>query len=180
MLWFEELTGLQVNTSKTLLYKVNELNCWKELMNLWNFKEGKLPDTYLGLPLGLNFKSKPVWQGLIEKFQSRLANWKRRYLTKAGPLVLIKSTLATFPIFMLSLLVLPASVEEELESIMREFLWGSSTGKKKYHLLCWNKVCTPLGCGGLGINRLRDVNISLLCKWLWDFGNGEEKIWRRS
>lgn len=84
--------------------------------------------------------------------------------------------MATLPVFMLSLLVLPMSVEEELERIMKNFLWGSTIEKKKYHLLSWDKVCTPVECGGLGICKRRYVNISLLCKWLWELGNEEEKL----
>lgn len=26
--------------------------------------------------------------------------------------------------------------------------------------------------GGLGIRRIKDVNFSLLCKWLWELGAG--------
>lgn len=46
-------------------------------------------------------------------------------------------------------------------------------------MLSWEKVCVPLEWGSLGIKRLRDVNISLLCKWLWELGNGENKLWKR-
>lgn len=33
--------------------------------------------------------------------------------------------------------------------------------------------------GGLGIRRLSEINISLLCKWLWALGDGKEKLWKR-
>lgn len=79
---------------------------------------------------------------------------------------------------MLSVLVIPASVAEELEQLMRNFLWGSTAVKKKFHLLSWESMCLPLGWGGLDINILRDINISLLCKWLWNPGNGEKTLWK--
>lgn len=65
--------------------------------------------------------------------------------------------LASLPVFMLSLLVLPVSVEEELEHIMRNFLWGSTTEKKKFQLLSWDVVCLSVKCGGLGINKLLGI-----------------------
>lgn len=145
--WFEAALGLHVNLAKTRLFKINEVSCWDQLLLDWVCEEGSLPDKYLGLPLASKFKHRAVWQDIIEKFKSYLAQWKRRYLTKAGGLVLIKSTLSTLPIFMLSLLVLPASVEEELERIMTNFLWGSAEEKKKYHLLDWEKVCIPTKWG---------------------------------
>ena len=39
--------------------------------------------------------------------------------------------------------------------------------KKKYYLVKWNKVASPKNKGGLGIQDLWKLNISLLCKWWW-------------
>lgn len=93
------------------------------MLEIWNYTPGLLPNFYLGLPLASGFKKKESWVGLIEKLRSKLAMWKRRYLTKAGRLVLINSTPASLPIAMLSLFVMPISVGEELERITRNFLW---------------------------------------------------------
>lgn len=97
------------------------------------------------------------------EIQGQTCPWKKRFLTKAGRLVHIKSTLIALPVFLLSALVLPVSVEDELERIMRNFLWGSTTEVKKFYLLSWDIIFLPLHYGGLGINRLHEVNISLLC-----------------
>lgn len=51
--------------------------------------------------------------------------------------------------------------------------------KKKFCLLVWDKIFVSLKCGGLGIRRIRDVNISFLCKWLWEFGIGGDCLWKR-
>lgn len=85
---------------------------------------------------------------------------------KVGRLVLIKSTLALIPICMLSLFMILTSIVDEFERIMRHFLWGSMVENKKFHLISWEKVCIPITWGGLGIKRLKDVNILLLCKGL--------------
>jgi hypothetical protein len=37
----------------------------------------------------------------------------------------------------------------------------------KYHLIEWDKVCTPIDEGGLGIRNIRRFNQALLGKWLW-------------
>ena len=41
-----------------------------------------------------------------------------------------------------------------LESIQRNFLWGSSVECFKYPLVAWEKVCLPCELGGLGIRKL--------------------------
>jgi hypothetical protein len=67
---------------------------------------------YLGLPLGVSFKAKSFWDGVIEKIECRLAGWKMMYLPKGGKITLIKSfpfqfTYACLVYFFPSQLVLP-------------------------------------------------------------------------
>lgn len=41
--------------------------------------------------------------------------------------------------------------------------------------MAFEGVCLPLELGGLGLKRLREVNLSLLCKWFWQLK--EERVW---
>ena len=68
----------------------NEENLALEL----GYKIGSLPAEYLGLPLGAKQKASSVWDGVEERFQKRLANQKRQYISKGGRLTLIRSTLS--------------------------------------------------------------------------------------
>lgn len=45
---------------------------------------GSLPIDYLGLPLGAKYKSKSVWDRVEERYNKRLALWKRQYIFKGG------------------------------------------------------------------------------------------------
>ena len=45
-------------------------------------KVGRLPSSYLGIPLGANHKSVAVWDGVEERFRKRLALWKRIYFQR--------------------------------------------------------------------------------------------------
>ena len=58
-----------------------------------------------------------------------------------------------------------------LESIQRNFLWGSYEGSFKYPLVAWEKVCLPIEMGGLGIRSVVSFNQALLGKWLWRYGH---------
>ena len=149
------------------------------MLECWKCKRGTLPDVYLGAPLGASFKNKDAWGPLIANLRERLAAWKKRYITKAGRLVLVKSTLASIPIYLLSLFVIPCSIREEIEQIARNFLWGTTEEKKQFHLVRWEEVCIGMDRGGLGIKNLREVNISLMCKWLWKLGEEGNPLWKR-
>lgn len=91
--------------------------------------------------------------------------------------MLINSTLLNLPVYMFSCRLAPVTVVDEMEKIIRLFLWGTSEGKRKLHLVSFEGVCLPRELGGLGIKRVREINLSLLCKWFWRLN--EDCLWVR-
>ena len=79
-----------------------------------------------------------------EKIERRLVGWQKLYLSKGGRLTLLKSTLSSLPTYFLSLYPIPVSVAKWIESIQRNFLWDGMGETHKYHLVGWDKVCSPL------------------------------------
>lgn len=71
------------------------------------------------------------------------------------------------------------SVLKQIDKIGRDFLWSAMDGTHKYCLVEWNKTCSPLDQGGLGIKALREVNKAFLAKWLWRYGQEPKALWRR-
>lgn len=57
----------------------------------------------------------------MERFRNRLSIWKRKYLTKRGKLVLIKSTLSSLPVYLLSLFTIPVAISNRIEEIIWNF-----------------------------------------------------------
>ena len=143
--------GLKVNVGKSEIVPVGEVNNLDALANILCCRVGSLPMKYLGMPLGTSFKTTSIWNSILEKMEKKLSGWKRLYLSKGGRLMLLKSTLSSLPTyFFLSLFTIPKSVAARLESIQRNFIWGSSEGSFKYPLVAWEKVCLPVEMGGLG------------------------------
>ena len=142
------------------------MNNLDALANILHCRVGSLPMKYLGMPLGTSFKAASIWNPILEKMEKKLSGWKRLCLSKGGRLMLLKSTLSSLPTYFLSLFTIPKAVAARLESIQRNFLWGSSEGCFKYPLVAWDKVCSPVEMGGLGIRNVVPFNQALLGKWL--------------
>jgi hypothetical protein len=69
-------------------------------------------------------------------------------------------------------------VANRIEKLQRDFLWGWIGDEFQYHLVRWDKICSPIFEGGLGIRNLRAFNLALLGKWLWRFGSERDAWWR--
>lgn len=66
---------------------------------------------------------------------------------KGGRLVLIKSTLQNLPVYLLSCRIVPITVVEEIEKIIKRFLWGTGDGKKKFISYLLKEFVYPLSLG---------------------------------
>lgn len=106
---------------------------------------------YLGLPISHKRPSRNQVQFIVDKVRTRLATWKTKFLSKAGRMTLISSTLSAIPAYYMQATFLPSSTLQDIDSICNNFLWGEEGGKKKIHLV--NKQTTFLAKnqGGLGI-----------------------------
>ncbi|CAN0891450.1 Putative ribonuclease H protein At1g65750 [Linum grandiflorum] len=78
----------------------------------------------------------------------------------------------------MSVLKTPASVTSRLEQLHNRFLWAGSLDKDQIHWVDWNTAKTPKRFGGLGIQDLKILNVSLLSKWTWRFATERNAWWR--
>jgi hypothetical protein len=179
LMCFEAVSGLHINLGKSEIVPIGTVHGIQDLAQVIGGRITALPMKYLGLPLGARYKSKEIWNPILEKMQRRLAGWKRLYLSKGGRLTLIKSTLSSLPTYFLSLFPIPSSVAKRIEKIQRDFLWGGLGEEFKYHLVNWRTICTPLPMGGLGIRQTIPFNQALLGKWLWRFATENTAFWRQ-
>ena len=103
LMWFEAILSLKINLTKNELILVWRVEDLEDLAFDVGCKVGVLPTTYLGLLLGASHNSLAVWDGVEERFHERLAMWKRQYISKGERLMLIRGTLASLPIYFISL-----------------------------------------------------------------------------
>ena len=131
LMWFEVILGLRINLDKSEILSVGRVENLEALAFEFGCKVGRLPTTYLGLPLGAQHKSVAAWDGVEERFWKRLAMWKRQFISKGGRITLIHSTLSSMSIYLMSLLRIPRVDRLRLEQIQKDFcgkreLWRGS------------------------------------------------------
>jgi hypothetical protein len=133
--WFEAISGLKINFNKSEMAPVGTVPALDSLAAILGCKTVQLPMSYLGPPLGANFKSKSIWNPILEKMERKLSGWQYMYLSKGGRVTLIKSTLSSLPTYYLSLFPILKSVALRIDKIQKDFLWGRLGEGKKFHLV---------------------------------------------
>ena len=58
-------------------------------------------------------------------------------------------------------------------------MWGSTSEKRRLHLVGWNKIIRLKEEGGLGIQVAKFKNLALLAKLNWSLNKEKESIWAK-
>jgi hypothetical protein len=120
---FADSTGLKVNYNKSNMIPINlseeRLN---HLSATINCKKGSLPFTYLGLPLSIIKPSMEHFLPIVQRTQARLGGIAD-FLNYGGKLQLVKSVLASMPIFFMCCFDVPVAIKEQVVKYMRHCLW---------------------------------------------------------
>ena len=119
---------------------------------------------YLGFPINHREVPRNRMNFIVEKVMSKLAGWKTTFLSFMGRVVLVKSVMSTIPNYVMQATALPTHLCDKLDKINRDFLWGSTSEKRRLHLVGWNKIIRSKEEGGLGIQAAKSKNLALLAK----------------
>ncbi|XP_071694959.1 uncharacterized protein [Rutidosis leptorrhynchoides] len=102
---------------------------------------------------------------------------KTEKLSYAGRLMLVNSALSSMHVYWASVFILPAAVLNDIEKLLKGFLWcqeDSARGKAK---VAWKTVCTHKDLGGLGLKPMKEWNEVLILKQLWKIVERKESLW---
>ncbi|GJS58909.1 RNA-directed DNA polymerase, eukaryota, reverse transcriptase zinc-binding domain protein [Tanacetum coccineum] len=98
-------------------------------------------------------------------------------LIYAGRLQLIASVLSSIHVYWASVFMLPKIVINDIDKIMKGFLWNQCELKKGTAKVSWKMVCRPKSQGGLGLKDMSIWNETLMSKHLWNIANNKESLW---
>lgn len=175
---FATATGLKVNYHKSNLIPINLSEDRSDIMiNTLGCKRGYFPFTYLGLPLGLVKPTVEQCLPLVQRIAKKLMGLAT-FMTQAGRLLLVKSILASLPIFFMCCLDIPQTIKKQIAKYLRHSLWrGSDMEDHMPAMVAWSVVSRPKNQGGLGICNLSVQNNALLLKNLHKFFNSHNIPW---
>ncbi|KAJ0936462.1 putative RNA-directed DNA polymerase [Helianthus annuus] len=173
-------SGLKIKLKKSSLFGIGDVGEEVAIMaRTLGCRVGEFPFDYLGIKVGAKTNKSCHWDSVIDTIKRRLASWKANSLSMGGRLTLIKSVLASLPVYYLSLYKAPNKATDQMEKLMRNFLWAGSSEDKKLSWVAWDTVTKSKENGGLGVSRLKDVNFAILAKWAWRFQIQKDSVWRK-
>lgn len=106
---------------------------------------------YLDFPINHKRAKRNRLNFIFERVMNKLSGWKESFLSFVRRSVLVKSVMSAIPNYVMQATALPAHLYEKLDKINRDFLWGSTSEKRRLHLVGWNKIIRSKEERGLGI-----------------------------
>jgi hypothetical protein len=132
---------------------------------------------YLGLPILFGNSKKAAFQNIVDRVNSKMDGWHAKSLSQAGRLMLIKFVVAAIPSYAMSTFLLPKSIYSQLDRTFKNFLWGFSSSKtRNLPLKYWNSLYIAKALGGLGLRRMKDVNLTFITKLGWKLLTGVDSL----
>jgi hypothetical protein len=150
---------------------------WVSLTDALGCQLGKLPFTYLGLPLGTTRLSFQDFTPILTRMERHLMGISR-FPIHDGRLILVNSVYSALPTFYMCSLKLPFELLDRIDKYRKHVLWhGGDVNKKGGYLVSWKHACRSKADGGLGIIDLRIHNSTLLMKFMHKFYNRADLPW---
>ncbi|KAA3473211.1 LINE-1 reverse transcriptase isogeny [Gossypium australe] len=131
------------------------------------------------VPLLHDRVTKSTLSFVVEKVRHKLQSWEVRKLSMARRVTLAQSILLTIPNYFIQTMLISKGVCEEIEKIVRWFIWGCTIGHPKLALVGWDSICQPRFCDGLGFRHLHYQNNSFLMKIGFNLITKDNALWVR-
>lgn len=177
---FATASGLQVNPNKSTMWFSSQCdeNCKEVLFAAFGARPAEANEKYLGIIVSQSNRQQDVTHGiLMDKLYSKLAGWKVGMLSFAGRVTLLKSVLASIPVYYMTVAALSLRTITEMNRLFRRFVWGKLETDKYISFVAWGKICEPADNGGLGVRDTKIFKNSLLLKVAWQLVADEDRIW---
>ncbi|XP_060170629.1 uncharacterized protein LOC132601564 [Lycium barbarum] len=107
LLNYETVSGQRMNRDKSCfyMYKTCAMSLVQDVIQITGFTRGEFPFKYLGCPIFHSRKKKAYYNDLIKKVKDKLQNWKGKFISFGGKVVLINSVFQSMPMYLLSAMV---------------------------------------------------------------------------
>jgi hypothetical protein len=100
-----------------------------------------LNEKYLGMPSDVGRSLNGAFKYLRDRVWKRIQGWIEQMLSVGGKDILIKSVVQAILTFSMSCFKLPRGLCLHINSLIRNFWWGSKKGKRRTHWVSWEVMC---------------------------------------
>jgi hypothetical protein len=103
----------------------------EDIKRILEVQNESLSEKYLGMPTEVGKCKNGSFKYLRDRIWKYIQGWMEQLLSSGGKEVLIKSVAQSLPTFSMSCFKLPRGLCQYMDSVIREFWWGSKNGKRK-------------------------------------------------
>ena len=103
-------------------------------------------ERYLGAYLGATDLVTQQWDKMVEKIKKRAERWHKHHVSILARIIVSKSSLASCMWYMSQCMVTPAGINDKIQKIINEFVWG-----KQPRFMGFAEACKPKKENGMGM-----------------------------
>jgi hypothetical protein len=162
-------SGQQVNMDKSSIHFAKGCNqtIRNQIKDIMEVHNEALSEKYLGMPSDVGTATNGAFKYLRDRVWKRVQGWLELLLSAGGKEVLIKSVAQAIPTYSMSCFKLPRGLCHHINSLLRNFWWGSKEGKRKTCWVAWEEMTKPKSLGGVGFRDIELFNLALLARQAW-------------
>ncbi|GJW19115.1 putative reverse transcriptase domain, reverse transcriptase zinc-binding domain protein [Tanacetum coccineum] len=94
-------------------------------------------------------------------------------------LQLCNSVISSMQVYWASVLSIPFGIIDDIQQLIRGFLWCNGEYKRGKSKVSWDVICLPKSEGGLGIRCLKVFNGALMATHIWNIVTNKDSLWVR-
>lgn len=91
-----------------------------------------------------------------------LSSWKMAILSQAGRGLMINAVIKAMPTHLMSCLLLPSEVVDDLHSLSTKFIWSPDIQEQRMSWCAQSKLCRCKSTGGCGFKDIESFNEAML------------------
>lgn len=169
---------MNISKSSILFSKNITASSINSINDIIPYKATSLAPYYLGLPLIIGKSKEEAFQPIVEKVVKKITRWKAKTLSQAGRTVLLKATASAILAYTMSTVLLPDLICNNLDKVFKDFWWGFPKDKaRNLSLKSWSFMCIPKSQGGLGLHKMKAMNLAVIAKLGWKSISHHNSCW---
>jgi hypothetical protein len=164
---YEKASGQAINYGKLGVYfSRNTPNSIKDkILEILRVNEVLGTSRYFGMSSTIGRIKKAMFGYLKDRMWKKVQSWSGNYLSKAGREVLVKSIVQAISVYCMSTILLPESLDEELERMINYFLQRlNKSSIRGINWFRWENLAMRKEHGGIGFCYFDDFNLVILGK----------------